>query len=141
MVCYLQGAQNQATLALSTFQAAAQGPKVRHRPMKEHLRFKTQTSQFLDARTSTLAITSFSERLLDISLATSIGLVSQLVPLRSAPSGNVIVISRRGCSSFYELYFNMEEQNSKPCTKASYSALSSSKILTRWSKKSGGGWS
>lgn len=41
----------------------------------------------------TLAITIRSDRLLETSLAMSIGLVSQLVPLRSEPSGKVTVIS------------------------------------------------
>lgn len=47
----------------------------------------------------TFAITTRSERLLETSLATSIGLVSQLVPLRSEPSDRVMVMGSLGCAT------------------------------------------
>jgi hypothetical protein len=50
----------------------------------------------LDVVMLTFAMTIRSDRLLDTSLATSIGLVSQLFPLRSDPSGIVMTISSRG---------------------------------------------
>ena len=52
-----------------------------------------------DVERVTFAITARSERPLETSLATSIGLVSQLVPLRSDPSGIVIVIGSLGCAT------------------------------------------
>lgn len=47
---------------------------------------------------STLAITSFSGRDFEISLATSIGVVSQLIPVFAFPSLSVMVISCRACA-------------------------------------------
>lgn len=44
----------------------------------------------------TFAITIRSDRLFETSFATSMGVVSQLVPLRSEPSGITIKISSRG---------------------------------------------
>lgn len=49
--------------------------------------------------TFTFAITTRSDKLLETALATSIGLVSQLVPRRSDPSCNVIVIASLGCTT------------------------------------------
>lgn len=84
-----------------------------------------------------------SERLLETSLATSIGLVSQLVPFLSDPSGIVMMISSRGFAgkSKGSVHTITLKYSDSPLTASSYSALSFSNILIRWSKNSGGGCS
>jgi hypothetical protein len=68
---------------------------------------------------STLAMTIFSERLFDTCFATSMGLVSQLVPLRSAPSAKVIMISCRGCAESCERYI----QWGRPAARTLYKGI------------------
>lgn len=92
MPTYLLGAQSQAALASRTVRKVVRGPIGHRSPARECSGSKMYVPLSQDGP-NTFAITSFSARLLEISFATSKGLVSQLVPLRSAPSGKVIVIS------------------------------------------------
>jgi hypothetical protein len=92
MLTYLLGARNQAILALQTVRAVVRGPIDHRSPAKECSGSKMYAFLSQDGP-STFAITSFSARLLEIPFAISKGVVSQLVPLRSAPSGKVMVIS------------------------------------------------
>ena len=72
----------------------------------------------------------------------SMGLVSQLRPLRSEPSFSVMVISWRGWSAGVRQRVKRERKHEHALlTHSSFSALSFSNIFRRCSKNSGGGLS
>lgn len=87
---------------------------------------------------STLAMITRSAKLLDRSFAISIGLVSQLVPLRIEPSGIVMSISFLGWATDRpQAWWSCFDTQIQPLTHSSYSAFNLSKMLIRWSKYSG----
>jgi hypothetical protein len=90
----LLDAQSQEAGVSKDLQEAFPDPKVRHLPTR--VRFESAIA--LGGRTSRLALamTTRSDKLLEMSFATSMGLVSQLVPFRTEASGIVMAISFRG---------------------------------------------
>src|SRR4051812_21912492 len=89
---YLQDAQSPITLVYTIFQVVFQDPTEHRQPII----CESNSTRHWRGKIDTFAITIRSDKLLLISLAISIGLVSQLFAFLWDPSSKVTLISSRG---------------------------------------------